>query len=87
MIENVKCPKCGHQITENNHRYYCTNKACDFFITKFLCGKRITRSQVKILCTGGRTAVIKNMKAKSGANFDAALSYNKTNGKVEFIFE
>lgn len=87
MSENIKCPKCGYPIGENIHRYYCTNKACDFFIAKILCGKRITKSQVKILCHGGRTAVIKNMKSKSGVNFDAALSYNKTNNKVEFIFE
>lgn len=84
--ESIKCPKCGYPISENNHRYYCTNNACDFFIVKFLCGKRITKSQIKILCAGGRTAVIKNMKSKSGSHFDAALCYNTIDGKVEFIF-
>ncbi len=87
MSDSIKCPKCGYPVEENNYRYYCTNNACDFSIVKVLCGKRITKSQVKILCNGGRTAVIKNMKSKSGVTFDAALSYNKTEDKVEFIFE
>ena len=83
------CPLCGKPVRfAPNGNLYCTayKEGCDFGVAKKIAGKTITRTQLLMLTTSGRTNIIKGFVNKNGIPFDAALSVDKTTGKLIFLF-
>lgn len=84
----IICPKCKKGfLQEGKKSFYCSEykNGCDFSIWKEIAGKTISATQVENLVKGGKTAVIKGFKSKSGKSFDAALELK--DGKVSFVFK
>lgn len=85
------CPACGGGIIEGKKGYGCLNwrQGCKFVLWKSpICGKVLTKAQVKSLLKKGRTALIKGFLSKSGKSFSAYLVWeNSVEGKVKFEFE
>lgn len=85
------CPACGGNIIEGKKGYGCENwrQGCKFVLWKTpICGKILTKSQVKALLKKGQTALIKGFKSKSGKSFSAYLAWdNSVEGKLKFVFE
>lgn len=84
-VLDVNCPVCGKPIKKRGDWYSCSGYPdCKFGIGK-ICGKVLSKSQVKSLLTKGRTSVIKGFVSKAGKKFDAALIWK--DGKVQFEFD
>jgi len=83
------CPKCGGLITPNKFgNYSCSNwkQGCKYTIYGTVCGKKLTKTQVKALLSKGRTGEIKGFKSKqSGKEFNASLVLEE-DGRTSFVF-
>ena len=86
--EQLKCPLCGKPVKQHDWGYGCTGykDGCKFAVNAKIAGKKLTETQVIMLCTKGKTSLIKGFTAKSGNTFDAYLIYNKTENKISFQF-
>jgi DNA topoisomerase-3 len=86
--EKLRCPLCNNQIKTYDWGYGCTGykTGCKFSVHKTICGVEITEKHVKMLCTVGTTDVIDGFVGKSGNEFSAALSLNRSKGDVTFEF-
>lgn len=81
------CPKCGQgSIVARKNFYGCTNykNGCTQTFNGFFLKKKITPSQIKLLCTKGMTNVIKGFEAENGQKFDAKLAFEEGKIKLEF---
>lgn len=85
------CPACGGGIIEGKKGYGCQNwrQGCKFVLWKSpICGKVLTKTQVKGLLKKGKTALIKGFSSKTGKTFSAFLVWeNSVAGKIKFEFE
>ncbi len=82
-----KCPLCGAEIKRTKFGYGCSafrDNGCKFSIGAVICGRSISKANVKMLLETGKTAKIKGFISKNGKNFDAFLKLD--NGKVVFEF-
>lgn len=81
------CPKCKEgSIVARKGFYGCTNykKGCTQTFNGFFLKKKITPSQIKLLCTKGKTNEIKGFVAENGQTFNASLSFSEGKIKLEF---
>lgn len=87
--EGLKCPFCGAHIVENSKAYGCSNwkNGCKFTIWKEICGKKLTKTQVKSLIENKQTGLIKGFTGKSGKTFDAYLVIDDTTKSAKFSFD
>lgn len=83
------CPFCKKQMFKGKFGYSCTGykEGCNFQISYEICGKTITEAEVAMLCSSGKTAIIKGFVSKKNKSFDAALALDKANKKITFQFE
>jgi len=80
------CPICGKPVVDKKKLYGCTGyPSCLFTISKKILGKAISDSQVKRLLDKGQTLTLKGFK-KGERTFDAALSWNAEQKKLDFLF-
>jgi len=73
-----KCPRCGGDVTESKHGYFCERNECRFGLwrdNKFLADKRITltKTMVTALLKDGRVPVKGIFSEKTGRSYDATL--------------
>lgn len=84
------CPRCGGDIIEGQKGFGCTRwrEGCSFVVWKTpICGKVLTRSQVKSLLKKGKTPLIKGFKSKSGKSFMAYVVWeNRDEAKLKLEF-
>ncbi|UWG95443.1 DNA topoisomerase 3 [Dehalobacter sp. DCM] len=84
------CPSCGSEIIEGHKGYGCSNwkSGCRFVVWKTpICGKVLTRTQIKSLLKKGKTPLIKGFVSQSGKPFTASLIWSDAaNGKLKFDF-
>ncbi|WP_144510271.1 type IA DNA topoisomerase [Bacillus sp. FJAT-22090] len=84
------CPKCkqGFIVARKNF-YGCTNykNGCTQTFNGFYLKKKITPSQIKLLCTKGKTNIIKGFVAENGQSFNASLSFVEGKVKLDFARE
>jgi DNA topoisomerase-3 len=81
------CPMCKEgSIVARKGFYGCTNykKGCTQTFNGFFLKKKITPSQIKLLCTKGKTNEIKGFVAENGQTFNASLSFVEGKLKLEF---
>ncbi|SES00441.1 type IA DNA topoisomerase [Psychrobacillus sp. OK032] len=84
------CPKCNQgSIVARKNFYGCTNykNGCTQTFNGFFLKKKITPSQIKLLCTKGKTNVIKGFVAENGQTFNASLSFIEGKVKLDFAKE
>ncbi|MDD2553908.1 MAG: DNA topoisomerase 3 [Desulfotomaculaceae bacterium] len=84
------CPRCGGEVIEGQKGYGCSNwkNGCGFVLWKTpICGKVLTKTQVKSLLKKGKTSLIKGFKSKNGQTFTAHLVWeDAVGGKLKFEF-
>ncbi|MEI4769078.1 DNA topoisomerase 3 [Psychrobacillus sp. FJAT-51614] len=83
----VLCPKCKEgSIVARKGFYGCTNykQGCTQTFNGFFLKKKITPSQVKLLCTKGKTNMIKGFVAENGKTFNASLALVEGKLKLDF---
>jgi len=73
-----KCPRCGGDVTESKHGYFCERNECRFGLwrdNRFLADKRITltKPMVTSLLRDGRVTVKGIFSEKTGRSYDAIL--------------
>lgn len=81
------CPKCKEGFIVARKSFYgCTNykNGCTQTFNGFFLKKKITPSQIKLLCTKGKTNEIKGFVAENGQTFNASLSFVEGKLKLEF---
>lgn len=83
----VTCPKCqkGSIIAHKNF-FGCTEykNGCTQTFNGYFLKKKITPSQIKLLCSKGKTNIIKGFEAENGQKFDASLVFIEGKIKLEF---
>ncbi|PZX05737.1 DNA topoisomerase-3 [Psychrobacillus insolitus] len=83
----VSCPTCkkGSIIAQKNF-YGCTEykNGCKQTFNGFFLKKKITPSQIKLLCTKGKTNLIKGFTAENGQTFNATLVLKDGKMSLEF---
>ncbi|KRG15379.1 type IA DNA topoisomerase [Lederbergia galactosidilytica] len=86
--EVAPCPACGKgTIIARKSFYGCSNykNGCKQTFPGTFLKKKLTPTQIKLLCTKGRTNVIKGFTTSTGKKFDAPLELK--NGKLELDFK
>lgn len=78
-----KCIQCGQPVVEGFKGYSCSNKGCNFFISKSIMKGKITPVDAKKLLNGKETREIR-FTWKSGKKGKARLKLNGE--KIEFVF-
>ena len=87
--DNLICPFCCAKVIKGKFGYFCSARQendCKFAVAFEVCGKRLTDEQIIKLISTCKSPLIKNMKSKSGKNFEAYLVINKDTRKIEFEF-
>ncbi len=82
-----KCPLCGGDVKRMKYSYCCSNYKelnCKFSVGSYILGRSISKSNVEMLLTNGKTSKIQGFTSKKGSKFDAFLKLE--NGKVVFEF-
>jgi DNA topoisomerase-3 len=82
------CPVCESDVIRTRYGYACTRykEGCKFTISKSICKRIISVSNVKMLLSTGKTSKIQGFTSKNGKSFDAYLKLDE-NKKVVFDFE
>lgn len=86
--EVVACPACKTgMILARKGFYGCSNykNGCKQTFPGLFLKKKLTPTQVKLLCTKGKTNTIKGFTANNGNKFDASLALE--NGKLNLVFQ
>ena len=80
------CPFCGGRIRRTKFGYGCSRykEGCRFTINRVICGRVISKSNVQLLLTEGKTSKIRGFVSKNGKLFDAALRLEGTDAKFDF---
>ena len=81
------CPSCGGKVVRTKFGYGCENykDGCKFSISKTICSRTISMSNVKMLLATGKTSKIQGFISKNKKSFDASLKLDENN-KVVFDF-
>ena len=82
-----KCPVCGADVKRTKFGYGCSayrDSGCKFSLNSVICGRTISKSNVQMLLSTGKTAKIQGFISKNGKHFDAFLKIE--NGRVVFEF-
>lgn len=82
-----KCPLCGADIIRTKFGYGCSaysERNCKFGLSAVICGRSISKANVKMLLETGKTSKIQGFISKKGKKFDAVLKLS--DGKVVFDF-
>ncbi|PIC73513.1 type IA DNA topoisomerase [Sporosarcina sp. P17b] len=85
--EVAPCPKCDKgMIIEHQKFFGCSNykNGCKQTFPGLFLKKKLTVPQVKLLCTKGKTNVIKGFTSADGNKFDASLELKE--GKLNLVF-
>ena len=82
-----KCPLCDGDVVRTKFGYGCSNfrNGCKFSVSKTICQRTISISNIRMLLQTGRTSKIQGFVSKNGKSFDAYLKLD--NGKVVFDFD
>ena len=82
------CPKCGQKVMDRGKFYSCENyKNCHCpSIPKKYAGATLPKKAVLSLMNGDKTDTL-SFKSKAGKKFNAQLSYNLDDKKIEMIFD
>lgn len=82
-----KCPVCESDVIRTRYGYACTKykEGCKFTISKAICKRIISVSNVKMLLSTGKTSKIQGFISKNGKSFDAVLKLDE-NKKIVFDF-
>ncbi|WHT49837.1 topoisomerase C-terminal repeat-containing protein [Sporosarcina thermotolerans] len=86
-VEVAPCPTCKTgTIVARKEFYGCSNykNGCKQTFPGIFLKKKLTPTQVKLLCTSGKTNTIKGFTANNGNKFDACLSLE--DGKINLVF-
>jgi len=86
--EVAPCPACGNGTILSRQSFYgCSNykNGCKQTFPGVFLKKKLTPSQVKLLCTKGRTDVMKGFTSNGGKKFDAPLELK--DGKLMLDFK
>lgn len=81
------CPTCKQGVIIARKEFYgCSayKSGCKQTFPGIFLKKKLTPSQVKLLCTKGKTNVIKGFTSNNGKKFDASLSLIE--GKLNLVF-
>ena len=84
------CRHCGGTVHERPSSYVCVNatgstRTCGFTVKKLWCERLISRDEVIVLLTEGRTPPLAGFRGKNGRSFRASLAIGD-GGKVGFEF-
>ena len=74
--------RCGKRLIGRQYSYECS---CGVKLPKEVAGHRLTEEDITLLMSGNPTTLIRDLKAKSGNAFAAALEY-KEDGGVTYKF-
>ncbi|GKV70606.1 DNA topoisomerase [Sporosarcina sp. NCCP-2716] len=86
-VEVAPCPACKEgTIVARKDFYGCSNykNGCKQTFPGVFLKKKVTPAQVKLLCTIGKTNVIKGFTSSAGKKFDASLELK--DGKLNLVF-
>ena len=81
------CPLCEGNVIRTKFGYGCSNfreNGCKFSISRSICSRTISVSNVKMLLATGKTSKIQGFVSKNGKKFDAVLRLE--DGRVVFDF-
>ena len=80
------CPKCGGRIRRTKFGYGCSGykEGCRFTVNRVICGRTISKENIRLLVTEGHTAKIKGFISKNGKPFDAVLKLDGDGAKFDF---
>jgi len=81
------CPVCGRNVVRTKFGYGCEGykEGCKFAVSKSICNRVISLSNIKMLLSTGKTSKIQGFTSKNGKSFDAYLKLD--DGKVVFDFD
>ena len=87
-----KCPRCGGDVTESKHGYFCERNECRFGLwrdNKFLADKRITltKTMVTALLRDGCVPVKGIFSEKTGRSYDASLILTDDGEKSKYSLD
>ena len=87
-----KCPVCGRAMNEFDWGFSCSgyqSKECSFSLSKTICGKKLSPSNIKALFTKGVTGVINGFSSKEDPKkkFSAVLKIDKESARVSLSSE
>lgn len=85
--EIASCPRCKTgMIVARKGFFGCSNykNGCKQTFPGFFLKKKLTNHQIKLLCTTGKTTMIKGFTAENGRTFNARLAFKE--GKIELVF-
>lgn len=85
--EICPCPLCGGTIRRTKFGYGCSGykEGCKFTVNRVICGRVISKENIRLLVTTGRTAKIQGfVSPRTGKTFDAALRLEGTQAKFDF---
>ena len=76
-VRTFSCPKCktGHVILKDRTAK-CNNDACGLLVYRKFLNKELTERHLEQLLTSGSTGLLKGLKGRKGAAFDAALTFD-----------
>ena len=86
-VEVAPCPTCGKGMIVTRKDFYgCTayKEGCKQTFPGIFLKKKITPTQVKLLCTKGQTNVINGFVAKNGNKFNAYFKVRRTKNQLRF---
>ncbi len=80
------CPFCGGRIRRTKFGYGCSayKEGCSFTVNRVICGRVISKENVRMLLETGRTSKIRGFISKSGKPFDAVLRLEDKQAKFDF---
>ena len=85
-IPELKCPKCQQQnLIIKDKIIKCPDEQCSWIQFRIVWSVQLSIDQITSLINKGRTALIKNMKAKNGKKFSANIAL-KDEHKTVFEF-
>ena len=73
------CPVCGEPVLSYNKAYSCSNRECNFFISKTIAGKNITKTAAKNILEKGKSGKIRGFISKKGEEYSGELYLNEDN--------
>lgn len=82
------CPACGKAIKDSKNYFLCTGYPddCQFLVGKKVMGASITKTEFKKILAGKTTKEYNFKNPKTNKTFTAAIKFDKTKGKTEFVF-
>jgi len=80
------CPFCGGRIRRTKFGYGCSGykEGCNFTVNRVICGRVISKENIRMLLENGKTSKIKGFISKNGKAFDAVLKLEDKTAKFDF---